>query len=560
MFVPTEPEELKKLGWNKLDVIIVTGDAYIDVPHDGAAVISKVLIDAGYKVGVVSQPRLDTPGDITKFGEPLLFWGVTAGCTDSMLANYTALLKKRRSDDLTPGGVNNRRPDRASIRYANLIREHFKDTVPIILGGVEASLRRIAHYDYNTDKIRGSILFDSKADAIVYGEGERTVLQIAERLSKSNSFNDLRGLCYGSREVPNEYLQLPSYEEVKSDKLKFVEMFDTFYKNNDPLNSTGLAQKHGARYLIQNPPQYRLEPEELDRIHELDFERRVPKSIANRGKVKALATVKFSIISNRGCFGECNFCGIAVHQGRRVVSRSEESILREARKIARRKDFNGIISDVGGPTANAYGAECSILNERGGCKKKKCLTPKLCKQLSISHERQLKLLKKLRSIKGVKRVFIGSGIRYDSVVRDDKFGRRYLEDLVEHHISGQLKIAPEHTDEDVLRLMGKPPAADLSRFVDDFYKITKNKKKKRYLTYYFIAGHPGCDMSQMQALRKYVRDDLKIRPEQVQIFTPTPSTYSTLMYYLGFDPVDGKKVFVEKSLKKKKLQKDVLFR
>ena len=559
MFIPTTKRELDKLNIDQLDVILVSGDVYIDSTYDGIAVIGKVLISKGFKVGIISQPNIESGTDIMRLGEPKLFWGISSGCVDSMVSNYTALLKKKRSDDLTPGGINDRRPDRATIIFTNLIKKYFKNTKPIILGGVEASLRRIAHYDYWSDKIRRSILFDSKADAIVYGMGEKTILELATKLRQGDEIHDTRGICYISKEIPNKFLELPSYNNVISDKMKFIEMFHLFYKNNDPINAKGLAQKHGDRFLIQNPPQHHLSSEELDRIHELDFERDVHPYYKSQGKVKALETTQFSINSHRGCYGECNFCSIAVHQGRTIISRSEPSIIKEVKHITNHKGFKGNIADVGGPTANMYGSDCNIQMTKGSCKSKRCAFPEKCPKMNQDHKRQINLLKRIRAINGVKKVFIGSGIRYDLIVGDDKFGRPYLENLVEHHVSGQLKIAPEHISHDVLKAMGKPKNESLLKFKNDFEKISRQKNKKQYLTYYLIASHPGCNEGHMRELKHFLDKELKINPEQVQVFTPTPSTYATLMYYTGIDPFSMNKVFVEKNLRNKRSQKEVLF-
>ena len=399
MFLPTTKEELIRLSWDSLDIILISGDVYIDSPYDGSAVIGKVLLNAGYRVGIISQPDLDTPLDITRLGEPNLFWGVSGGCVDSMVANYTALMKKKRKDDLTPDGINNRRPDRAVITYVNLIKKYFKNTKPIIIGGIEASLRRIAHYDYWSDLIRRSILFDSKADILVYGMGEKTILEIADSFKNKKDNKIIKGICYASKDKKEGFLELPSYEEVKSDKMKFIEMFNIFYKNNDPLNAKGLCQKQDFRYLIQNPPNFYLTDYELDKIYDLGYERKVHPYYAKQGKVHALETIQFSIISHQGCFADCNFCSIAVHQGRRVRSRSDKSILKEAEEMTIHENFKGYINDIGGPTANMWDMECPIQNDKGSCKNKKCTNPELCDKMRICHSNQVELLKKLRGLK-----------------------------------------------------------------------------------------------------------------------------------------------------------------
>lgn len=558
MFIPTTKKELSKLGWNELDVILVTGDTYIDSPYIGISVIGKTLIKNGYKVGIIAQPNCENSNDITRLGEPKLFWGVSAGSVDSMVANYTALKKRRKSDDFTPGAENTKRPDRASMYYTNHIRRHFKNTAPIVLGGIEASLRRIAHYDFWSNKVRKSILFDAKADYLVYGMGERTVLELAKKLSSGSNCNNINGLCYISKSPKNEYITLPSFDEVNNDKQAFIKMFNHFYQNNDPLNAKGLQQKVDTRYLIQNPPSSYLSQPELDEIHNLDFERDVHPHYKKDGKVKALDTIRFSIPSHRGCYGDCNFCAITVHQGRTVRWRSEKSIIDEAKIITRQNDFKGNISDVGGPTANMYGFECAKKLKSGACKDKKCLFPEPCKALKTNHSKQINLLDNLKNLEKIKRVFIASGLRYDMVLDDKKFGDKYFYNLVKDHVSGQLKIAPEHTNIKILNHMGKPSSESLIKFKDKFYDYSKKAGKNQFLTYYFIAAHPGCTVGEMEDLKKYVTENLKLNPEQVQIFTPTPSTYSTLMYYTEIDPFTGKKIYVEKEIHNKQKQKDIL--
>jgi uncharacterized radical SAM protein YgiQ len=561
MFIPTTKQELDDLGWETLDVILVTGDSYVDSPFVGVAVIGHVLIEAGYRVGIIAQPDVHSDRDITRLGEPEMFWGVTGGCIDSMVANYTATKKPKRSDDLTPGGRNDRRPDRAAIVYTNLIKRYFKDTAPIVLGGVEASLRRIAHYDYWSDSVRRSILFDAKADILVYGMAEKTVVALAERLRDGQEIDDLRGICYIAPEKKAGTLELPSFEEVARDKRAFTEAFHAFYHNNDPITAKGLGQRQDTRYLIQNPPAPYLTQRELDEVHELDYERAQHPFYGRMGSIKALETIRFSLTTHRGCYGECNFCSIAVHQGRTVRWRSAGSIEREARRLTQYADFRGIIQDVGGPTANMYGFECEKKCARGSCADKRCLTPEICPQLPVDHGRQLALLKRLRKIEGVKKVFVSSGIRYDLVLADDRQGVPYLREVVRHHTSGQMKVAPEHTEEHVLRRMGKPGGkGSLLRFRDLFTKLTQAAGKEQFLTYYLIAAHPGCTQADMRALKRFASRQLKISPEQVQIFTPTPSTYSSLMYHTEMDPFTEESLFVEKDQREKERQKDILIR
>ena len=558
MFLPTTSLELKNLGWDCPDIILVTGDAYIDSPHIGVAVIGGTLADAGYKVAVIAQPQIKSAADIARLGEPKLFWGITGGCMDSLVANYTATKKKRHGDDLTPGGKNNRRPDRAVIVYANLIRQYFKDTKPIVLGGVEASLRRIAHYDYWSNSIRRAILFDARADILAYGMAEKSTLEIARRLKAGQNIDNVRGTCVIAAVPPAGYLELPAYEKAAEDKKVFIKMFNLFYANNDPITAQGLYQKHDNRYLVHHPPQPHLSPDELDKTYALDYTREVHPYYLKEGKVRATDTIKFSLTTHRGCFGECNFCSIGLHEGRKIISRSESSIMEEAKRIAASEDFKGYILDVGGATANMYGIDCTRKDIKGACLDKRCLVPQVCSSLKADHARQIRLLKNLRKIPGVKKVFVASGLRHDLVLADKKSGVSYLRELCRHHVSGQLKIAPEHVVPSVLRIMGKPPAQKLVDFKNLFEKLNAEADKKQFLTYYFIAAHPGCGQEDMRALKSFAGRALKINPEQVQIFTPLPSTYSALMYWTGIDPFTGKKIFVEKDTAKKQKQKNIL--
>lgn len=566
MFLPTTKEELKKIGWDKLDIILITGDAYIDSPFIGVAIIGKLLVNKGFKVGIIAQPDINSERDITRLFEPELFWGVTAGCLDSIVANYTALLKPRREDDLTPGGKNTKRPDRATIVYTNLIKKYFKNTAPIILGGIEASLRRIPHYDFLEDKLRRSILFDAKADFLVYGMGEKAIVEIAEKLKKLKSegvdlkkdkekinsvIKSTKGICYISNEKPDGFYELPDFEKVKNDRLEFIEMFNKFYELNFN-KKKGFFQKQDNRFLVQNPAQDDLTKEELDSIYELDYERDAHPFYKQFGKIKAVETIRFSITSHRGCFGECNFCAITVHQGKKVISRSEKSILKELQLLTKLPDFKGYILDIGGPTANMYGMGCK---NNFTCNKR-CLSPKICNNLNFSHYELIKLLKKARQIKSIKKIFIGSGVRYDIVLLDEKYGINYLDELSNYHISGQLKIAPEHTDDKILNLMGKTENKFLLEFIEKFNKL--NKDKKQFLTYYLIVAHPGCSLQDTVQMKNFIKRNLKITPKQVQIFTPTPSTYSTLMYYTEINPFTKEKIFVEKNLKNKLKQKNLI--
>jgi len=558
MFLPTTAEELKKKGWNCVDVILVTGDAYIDSPQIGAAVIGRVLEAAGYRVGIIAQPDMADDADIRRLGEPRLFWGITGGCMDSLVANYTALKKKRAGDDLTPGEKNNRRPDRAVIAYANGIRRCFKNTKPIVAGGIEASLRRIAHYDFWSDTVRRSILFDARIDILAYGMAEKAVLEIARRLKAGENLRNIRGTCILEHEPPSGYVELPSFENAAAEKKAFHQMFGLFSANQDPITAQGLAQRHADRFLVHHPPQPHLTEAELDAVYALPFARSVHPFYAKQGKVRAMDTIAFSITTHRGCFGGCRFCSIALHEGRTILNRSEASVLEEARKLAARPDFRGVLADVGGATANMYGAVCLRQSVRGACADRRCLDPQPCPSLKTDHARQIRLLARLRGIYGVKKVFVASGIRHDLVLADRKHGVSYLRELVKHHVSGQLKIAPEHTAPAVLTLMGKAPTRALTEFKTLFARLNHEEGRKQFLTYYFIAAHPGCTEEDMRALQSFAARELYTTPQQVQIFTPLPSTWSALMYWTGVDPATGKRVFVEKDLKKKQRQKDIV--
>jgi uncharacterized radical SAM protein YgiQ len=558
MFLPTTREEMAAREWDQLDVILVTGDAYIDSPYIGTAVIGHVLADVGYRVGIIAQPDIQGPADITRLGEPALFWGVSGGSIDSMVANYTALKKPRRSDDYTPGGRNTRRPDRAVIVYTNLIKRYAQANAPIVLGGVEASLRRVAHYDYWDDRIRRSVLLDAKADYLIYGMAEMSVLAFADALRFGDDPRHLRGLCYVDGTPQKGYVTLPSYEEVVEEKRAFIEMFHTFYRNNDPRSAQGMNQRYGNRYLIHNPPPPYLSQKELDAVYALDFERDAHPYYKKQGKIKALDTITFAVNTHRGCYGECNFCAIAVHEGRTVRWRSPESIVAEAEALTGRKDFKGYIRDVSAPTANMYGFECPKKLKEGACSDRRCLVPEICPALPVDHSAHLDLLRRLRGLPEVKKVFVASGLRYDLLLGDKEHGDAYLDELVRHHVSGQLKVAPEHSEPEVLEAMGKPGPEALLELRKRFNRATEEAGLPQFLTYYLIAAHPGCTQRDMEALREFAVQELGARPEQVQIFTPTPSTYASLMYYTELDPFTGKRLFVEKRQKGKQRQKRTL--
>lgn len=593
MFLPTTKTECKALGWNALDIVLVTGDAYIDSPFSGVAVVGHVLVSAGFRVGIIGQPKLDSEEDILRLGIPRLFWGVTGGCIDSMVANRTASGRKRMRDDYTPGGANRRRPDRATIQYTNLIRRFSRTpsinptgssskssdatssqsstgtssseaTRPILLGGIEASLRRIAHYDAWTDSIRRSVLFDAKADYLLYGMAERSIVEFATALRDSTDPTAVRGLCYISKEAPPEALHLPPYSDcspkTKAGFAAFTTAFDLFYRSNDPATARTIVQKHDNRYLVQNPPAAYLSEAELDAVYALPFERELHPYHQKEGDVKALETIRFSISTHRGCYGECAFCAIAVHEGRRVRSRSKASILAEAVEITKHPRFKGRIPDVGGPTANMYKSGCEKMEHKGCCPSKSCVSPKLCPLLKFGHTEQIELLRELRAVEGVKKVVVASGLRHDMILADKKSGEKYLKELVTHHVSGQLRIAPEHSEPGVLKAMGKE-ACDrkvLIKFKELFYKFTKEADLKQFLSYYLMAAHPGCTLDDMVRLKKFAMNELGALPESVQLFTPTPSTISTLMYWTGYDPITGKPCFVERSAKGREAQKEVL--
>lgn len=554
MFLPTTKEEVNKLNWDKPDIILISGDVYIDSPFNGSAVIGNWLTIHGFKVAIIAQPDINT-SDIARLGEPALYWAVSAGAMDSLVANYTATEKFRNEDDLTPGGINNRRPDRACMVYTNLIRRHFKNTKPIVLGGIEASLRRVVHYDIKDKKLRRSLLFDAKADILAYGMAEQTMLELSYALRENKDYRDIKGLCYISKEPKDGYIDIPSFEDCVLDKNLFREMFKTFYDNSAYVNSKGLNQKHDTRYLIHNPPQDLLTQEELDKIYDMDFTREVHPYYAKQGNVKAQETIKFSVVSHRGCCGECNFCAIAVHQGKSVISRSKESIIREINKLTQKPDFKGYISDIGGPTGNMYKIGCKIHGITGKCKNKRCLYPTVCENVIFSHDKQIDLLSEVAKNNKIKKVFVSSGIRHDLIMADKQGGKKYLEYISNNNISGQLKIAPEHTSDNVLESMGKPKQNIFLEFMDEFKRI--NLPLNQFLTCYFMVDHPGCSIYDTEDLLLFINNNLKFRPEQVQVFTPTPSTFSTLMFYTEQD-LNGNDIFVEKDRNARMKQKLII--
>ncbi len=565
-FLPVTREEMRKLGWERADVVLVSGDAYVDSPYSGVAVIGRVLEKAGYRVAILSQPDATDPNAFRALGEPELFWGVSPGCVDSMVANYTAAGKRRRQDDFTPGGVNDRRPDRAAIVYSNAIRAAWKPCKPVLLGGVEASLRRIAHYDFWSDKVRRPIVCDAKADALSYGMGERAVLAFADALKNGTDWRAIPGLCWMAGEkdfVPPEgAVELPSFAEVSAStpegRQAFVRAFRLFSDNQDPVSGKPLIQKIDGRWLVHNRPSPPLEADELDAVHDIPWKLDAPPSVRAQGKIRALDTIRFGVTTHRGCYGNCRFCAIAVHQGRRVVSRSPRSIVDEVAGFARHPLFRGVVADVGGPTANMYGFDCPKKAKSGACADRDCLFPRLCPSLKPAHRPQLDLLGKLRALPGIRRVFVASGIRPDLIAGDRACGGAYISALAAHHVSGQLKLAPEHVVPAVLACMGKPGVESLLAFKRAFDAASRRAGKKQFLTYYFIAAHPGCTEADMKTLKRFAERELRLMPEQVQIFTPTPLTAATCMYYTGLDPATGKPVRVARGLGEKQRQKDVL--
>ena len=531
-FLPISKKDLKRRGWSELDIILVTGDAYVDHPAYGAALIGRVLENAGFKVGIIAQPDWRMLDDFKRLGRPKLFFGVTAGNIDSMLAKYTANKKIRNVDDYSPGGRALLRPERASIIYTNKLQEAFKG-VPIVLGGIEASMRRLAHYDYWSDKVRRSLLLDSKADILVYGMGEKQILEIAHRLKDSagiTGIENIRGTIIAQRSLDGlkNYVLIPSFEEIVQDKDAFNAAFKTIYSESDPISGKAVAQKCGDRFLVQYPPAQPLTTEEMDRIYALPYMRNWHPAYDKDGGVPGFETVRNSITSHRGCLGGCSFCSLHLHQGRIIQSRSIESIAREIAAIAEDRKFRGTITDIGGPTANMYMALCPSWEKTGACRNKRCLVPEKCKNLTLGYKHSIRLWSELKKIPRVKHVFVGSGVRYDLLI--DRYSDRYLHELCVSHISGQLKVAPEHCTGSVLELMNKPAFAKYEKFIDRFETVNKRLGKKQYLVNYFISGHPGARLEDAFELAVYLAKN-HIHPEQVQDYIPLPMTISGSMYY-----------------------------
>ena len=557
-FLPVCREDMDKLNINELDFVYVSGDAYVDHPSFGHAIISRVLVSHGYTVGIIAQPDWKDTEDFKKLGKPKYAFLVSAGNIDSMVNRYTVNKKVRSDDSYSPGGKGGQRPDRATIVYCNRIREAYPG-VPIIIGGIEASLRRFAHYDYWDNKVRRSILLDTRANVLIYGMGEKAIVELADAMKDGRSLSDTNvdGCCYVRKNLENigEYVEIPSCEEVQSDKKAYAIATKMQFDGQDPIRSKPLVQKHYDRYLVQNKPMMPLNTKELDSVYALPFMRTWHPMYDKDGGVPAIEEVKFSITNTRGCYGQCNFCALTFHQGRIVQTRSEKSVINEAKRMIWDPDFKGYIHDVGGPTANFCGPGCDKQMEKGTCKDKRCLYPKVCPNLKVSHKKYLELLRKLRALPGVKKVFVRSGIRYDYLVadKDDTF----LIELLEHHVSGQLKVAPEHISDNVLKYMGKPGKSVYNRFSDKFYAINQKLGKKQFLVPYLMSSHPGSTLNDAIELALYIKEH-NLHPEQVQDFYPTPFTISTCMFYTGLDPFTMKEVYVPRDMEEKRMQRALL--
>ena len=559
-FLPITREEMKERGWDQVDFVYVSGDAYVDHPSFGHAIITRLLESRGYRVGIIAQPDWRKPESVQVFGEPRLGFLVSAGNMDSMVNHYSVSKKRRKTDAYTPGGEMGKRPDYACVVYGNLIRQTYKKT-PIILGGIEASLRRMAHYDYWSDKLKRSVLLDSGADVISYGMGEHSIIELAEALDAGIPVEDITyiaGTVVKAKSLDSIYDAeiLPSFEDLKADKMNYARSFYTQYLNTDAFNGKRLVEPYSEHlYVVQNPPATPLTQMEMDDVYSLPYQRTYHPSYEAKGGVPAIKEIKFSLISNRGCFGGCSFCALTFHQGRIVQVRSHESLIEEAKEITKDKDFKGYIHDVGGPTANFRHPSCKKQMEHGVCKTRQCLFPSPCKNLDADHRDYVSLLRKLRDIPKVKKVFIRSGIRFDYLLADKK--QEFLRELCEYHVSGQLKVAPEHVAGPVLSLMGKPEHKVYEEFTRQFYKMNEGIGKEQYLVPYLMSSHPGSTLKEAVELAEYCRD-LGYMPEQVQDFYPTPSTLSTCMYYTGVDPRTMQKVYVPKSPHEKAMQRALI--
>ncbi|CCX85462.1 uPF0313 protein COPCOM_02917 [Clostridium sp. CAG:590] len=559
-YLPITKQEMEKYGWEQPDFVCVSGDAYVDHPSFGTAIICRILESRGYKVAILPQPDWKNAESITEFGCPRLGFLVNAGNMDSMVNHYSVSKKRRRMDAYTPGGVAGKRPDYATIVYCNLIKRTYKNT-PIIIGGIEASLRRMAHYDYWSDKLKRSILMDSGADLLIYGMGEHAIVEVADALDSGLDISDvtfINGTVYKTREIDNVYegIELPDYEEMIQNKIAYAKSFGIQYRNTDPFSAKPLIEKYGEkRYIVQNPPSKPLTMQEMDDVYELPYMRNYHPSYEAAGGVPAISEIKFSLTSNRGCFGGCSFCALTFHQGRIVQCRSHESLIKEAELMTKDPDFKGYIHDVGGPTANFRAPSCEKQSKYGVCTNKQCLFPKPCKNLRADHSDYVELLRKLRKIDGVKKVFIRSGIRFDYVLADKN--DTFLDELCRYHISGQLRVAPEHVADPVLKMMGKPENTVYKQFVDKFYQVNKRIRKEQYLVPYLMSSHPGSGLKEAVTLAEHIRD-LGYMPEQVQDFYPTPSTISTCMYYTGVDPRTMEPVYVPKNPHEKAMQRALI--
>lgn len=559
-FLPMNIKEVKARGWDKVDFVYVMGDSYVDHPSFGAAIITRVLEDCGYKVAVLSQPDWKNDADFLQFGKPRLGFFVTAGNIDSMVAHYTVAKRKRSDDAYTAGGKNGKRPDRAVTVYSNIIRRLYPDSV-IIIGGLEASLRRFAHYDYWKNTVMPSVLFDSKADIISYGMGELQTIEMAKRLSEGypvEALYDIRGICYAvktSDYVPKTVVELPSYERVCESKKDYAIAARKELEEADAVRGKTLIQRHGNCILIQNPPMQPLDTKQLDYVYSLPYERWYPQCYEKLGGVPGIQEVLFSITHNRGCFGACNFCSLAFHQGRAVTVRSKQSVIDEAKSFLNDKRFKGYISDVGGPTANFRLPSCEKQKKAGLCKSRKCLAPTPCPNMQVSHTEYLDILRELRKLDGIKKVFIRSGIRFDYLMEDQS--DEFFEELVKYHISGQLRVAPEHCSAAVLDRMGKPHIETYKKFCDKFYKLTGRMSKDQYIVPYLMSSHPGSTLKDAVELALFCKRE-NIHPKQVQDFYPTPGTISTCMFYTGIDPYTMKEVYIPKTEEEKSMQRALL--
>lgn len=549
-------DDLKNNGWKELDVILITGDAYVDHPSYGTAIIGRILEDAGFRVGIISQPDWKNIDDFLRLGKPRLFFGITAGNLDSIVANHTTTRNKRRSDDYSPGGKPGLRPNRASIVYSNRVKEAFPDT-PIVLGGIEASLRRLAHYDYWSDEVRASILIDSRADILVYGMGERQVVEIAKRLRCREDLDGIRGtvIIKKDMETLKDAVIIPSFEDVSTNKQRFNKAFELWYKECDPFYGKTVVQSHGNRFVVQFPPALPLNTEELDHIYQLPFVRRWHPIYDADGGVPGFEIVRFSVTSHRGCCGQCSFCSLYAHQGRIVQSRSSLSIVKEIEIISNEKEFKGTITDIGGPTANLYQASCKHWTRNGACKGKMCLTPTRCKELKTGYGQTINMWDEVMKNPKVKHLFVASGIRYDLLIENES--ERYLKILCKHHVGGQLKVAPEHTSDNVLRLMNKPSFSVYEKFAARFRRINKELNKKQYLVNYFIGAHPGSNLEATCQMALFLAHK-NIRPEQIQDFIPLPMTVSGCMYHTGKHPFTGEHVYVAKDVKEIRMQRALI--